>query len=283
MNMALRTFQRAGFDVFLGRKTPGPDSVRCLPELIHFNAIHNPHKTFCKQKKSLLKLDGGIESIEVTFIQLAQAIERCCEWILTNVDTSAAEYTSDGSIRKAQPIALLLESDLGLFIYLAALLTLNIPVGLPSALSTAIHNGWLIHAKCLLLSIRLNSQAVGHLLKQTGCNCLIASPRTAPGIRDILNEDSASDLGYRMIDAVTFEEFLAPAEYPSSSLSRLPACAQMVREDDRNVLILHSSGTTGSSISSSPAQTLPNLAIHTRASQSYPFSTSIFTRVCWLS
>ena len=63
----------------------------------------------------------------MTFVQLAQAVER---WILANVETSAAEYTSHGSIRKAQPISLVLESDLSLFIYLAALLTLNIPVGL---------------------------------------------------------------------------------------------------------------------------------------------------------
>ena len=47
--------------------------------------------------------------------------------------------------------------------------------------------------------------------------------------------------------AAPFEEFLA-AEFPSGQpLQRVSSCQQLVRESDRNVLILHSSGTTGRS------------------------------------
>lgn len=108
-------------------------SICSLPDLIHFNAVHNPNHVFCLQtKESQDASTSGFDFTSITFFDIARAVENCCDWILSNVKNAhPAELVADGSIRKSSPIALFLESDVGLFTYLAALLTLNIPVGLP--------------------------------------------------------------------------------------------------------------------------------------------------------
>lgn len=59
----------------------------------------------------------------------------------------------------------------------------------------------------------------------------------------------AKTLEASVVVAASLEEVL-PVSWPMSSQSkpliRLRSCRSLVREDDRGVLILHSSGTTGS-------------------------------------
>lgn len=61
-------------------------------------------------------------------------------------------------------------------------------------------------------------------------------------------ESDAGKLQASVIVAVSLEHFL-PACSPMSSkplaFTRLQSCKSLVRENDRGVLILHSSGTTG--------------------------------------
>lgn len=129
MGSASPTFQRARFDATLDHGDSHANPIRCISDLIHFNAIYNPQHIFCIQSRQASKPKEGIESVKVTFSELAQSIERCCSWILLNVaGTQQAQLTADGIVRKSPPVALFLESDLTLFIYLTALLTLNIPV-----------------------------------------------------------------------------------------------------------------------------------------------------------
>lgn len=107
-------------------------SICSLPELIYFNALHNPDYVFCLQTKESRDASASLfDFTSITFFDLAHAVENCCNWILSNVKNVHPAYMGeDGSIRKSSPVALFLESDVGLFIYLAALLTLNIPVSI---------------------------------------------------------------------------------------------------------------------------------------------------------
>ena len=122
-------FQRACFNLLLDKTDSTPDSICCLPDLIHFNAVHNSHQSFCIQSTQSANSTQKPGRINVTFLEFSQAVERCCAWILSNIrGTYPAKLAKNGSIQKSQPVALYLESDLSLFIYLAALLTLNVPV-----------------------------------------------------------------------------------------------------------------------------------------------------------
>ena len=54
---------------------------------------------------------------------------RCCPWVLENAsDIHPAEVYSDGAVRKSRPVALFMESDVGLFVHDAASLALDVPV-----------------------------------------------------------------------------------------------------------------------------------------------------------
>ena len=106
-----------------------PDSreIRTLPELIEFNAVHNADYLFCLQAGRQQKL------LAVTHGQLKEAILCCSDWLVANVkDLKLPKIREDGTIEKGQPVALLMESDVGLWIYLMSLLSLGVPV---SALS----------------------------------------------------------------------------------------------------------------------------------------------------
>lgn len=132
MGLLSQTFQRARFDLLLDQKNATADTIRSLPDLIHFNAIHNPHLLFCIQFKQLTKplLEKEVEEVHVSFSELATAIEQCCVWILSKVKgIYPAHLASDGSVQKSPPVALFLESGVTLFVYTMALLTLNVPVG----------------------------------------------------------------------------------------------------------------------------------------------------------
>ena len=109
-------------------KPGSPYVIRSLPELVYFNAFHNSDHVFCLQSKQS-QHTTALDFTRITFRQLAQAVESCCSWILANVeDAHSAVLREGGIVHKAPPVALFLESDVSLFIYIAALLAVNIPV-----------------------------------------------------------------------------------------------------------------------------------------------------------
>ena len=123
------SFERPTFKLFLNQSAAETESIRSLPDLILFNSIRNPQAIFCAQIKQSKTPENDFEIVKVTFLELAYAVERCCQWILSNIDgVYPAKVFEDVGIQKSPPLALFLESDLTLFIYIAALLTLNIPV-----------------------------------------------------------------------------------------------------------------------------------------------------------
>lgn len=109
--------------------TTASNEINSLPALINYNAIHNPDHVFCLH--SIFKNQPPeAHFTEVTFLELAQAVERCCAWLLANVDgIQPAKLDESGTVvQKCKPVALFLESDVGLFCYIVALLALNVPV-----------------------------------------------------------------------------------------------------------------------------------------------------------
>ena len=97
------------------------DTIRSLPDLIQFNAENNPHHVFCVQEE---RREGRtVDLVEITFLKLRDLVARCIEHIASHdigVDTPKENFLL--------PIALYLESDVTLFVYLSALLWMGIPV-----------------------------------------------------------------------------------------------------------------------------------------------------------
>ena len=122
-------FRRAVFDLTLDEIESTKDSIRSLPDLILYNAVHNPQAVFSAQAKQSSRPGEKFGFLDVSFLELALSVDRCCAWILSNIDGAhAARIDDNDRVQKSKPVALLMESDLTLFVYLAALLTLNIPV-----------------------------------------------------------------------------------------------------------------------------------------------------------
>jgi hypothetical protein len=112
------------------------DTISSLPDLIRFNAKHNPDHLFCVQagseNASQAQPDGAVRHYstrDITFKSLEGAVASCARWIISNV---ALLEPDNSTVPCRKPIALFLESDIGLFLHLAALLTIDIPVKLIS-------------------------------------------------------------------------------------------------------------------------------------------------------
>jgi len=111
--------------------------IRSVPELVDFNAVTNPDALFCfqavKASASLVvktKQEGGFDDIPVTMSQLRDAILRCKDFLTVNgVIVMPPRKTEDGKLLKNPPVALFMDSDLGLLVHLIALMGLGVPVG----------------------------------------------------------------------------------------------------------------------------------------------------------
>lgn len=97
----------------------------------------------------------------------------------------------------------------------------------------------------LLLSARLSPTAIEHLLAKTATCAIIVSPRLKNTAEEALSIFSTTGSKPVMCMQVAFSDLLDPKgdrEYTAGSICKP---GYHVRENDRNVLILHSSGTTG--------------------------------------
>ncbi|KAI0597593.1 hypothetical protein F4775DRAFT_559798 [Biscogniauxia sp. FL1348] len=190
--------------------------VKSLPELIRFNAEKNPNHLFCLQAE----LDRGVDSRSdigspgydvrnITMKQLQEAVDACVAWITQHLIKDDDDYT--------HPIALFMESNVGLFVYLAALLEAGLPV--------------------LLLSARLSPSSVKHLLGETKSKTILVSERMK-----VLIEQELSGTASVMISAPYTKFF----HQPTSDDTGLKTNGwHHVNKQKQNSLILHSSGTTG--------------------------------------
>lgn len=125
-------FKRAHIDL---RHTQAENltGVQSLPDLIHFNAQNNPGHSFCLQAEPNRASETDDDSASskrprynirnISMRDLDQALRSCISSL--NQLLSLPEYGADNEVA---PVALYMESNVGLFIHLAALLEMRIPV-----------------------------------------------------------------------------------------------------------------------------------------------------------
>jgi acyl-CoA synthetase (AMP-forming)/AMP-acid ligase II len=104
------------------------ETIKTIPELIHFHARANPDYVFCMQ--SDFSGDGQDEEFrDVTYADLEKAVLACQASIVDTIgQTDLPKRDGQGNIVKRAPIALLMESDLSILLYLFSLFGLGIPV-----------------------------------------------------------------------------------------------------------------------------------------------------------
>lgn len=199
--------------------------VRTVPELIQFNALHNPDHLFCIQAKKAQE-ESNPAFLNITFAQLKQAILRCSAWLVANIaELLLPHEDSTDKIVRGPPIALFVDSNVGLLIYQYALMALGVPV--------------------LLLSARLSPTAISHLLLETAAQAIIVSPRLKGTVTEALSTNGSSNNALALYVQSPYGGFLSSEDIHYLPKERLYVPRHFISEEDRNVLILHSSGTTG--------------------------------------
>lgn len=107
-----------------GSKRSNFETIHSLLDLVDFNATRNPNHVFCLQE---LKHEFGLHKL--TFKGLADTVERCTTWLSREIEGLASQQRNgEISDRKPAAVALLMGSDIALFIYILALMRLGIPV-----------------------------------------------------------------------------------------------------------------------------------------------------------
>lgn len=114
----------------------GDNHIRTLPELVEYNAIHNSDYPFCVQVRAVnhgvnghSKTSNGIQTIIISHSQLRKSIQHCSSHLKDTVkELELPVCGNDGTIRKGAPVALFVESDVGLLIYKLSLMSLGVPV-----------------------------------------------------------------------------------------------------------------------------------------------------------
>ncbi|KAL2793016.1 hypothetical protein BJX66DRAFT_339232 [Aspergillus keveii] len=214
----LRPFRRPDIKLYPAAHEAG--YIRTLPEVVEFNARENPDHVFCLQTKK--SPDGLVPTlIPVTNVQLRDAIAQCATWLQSSIQVQLPTASEDGSVRKGGPVALLLDSDAGLWIHEMALLGLGVPV--------------------LLISARLSATAVRSLLERTCACAILASRRLEATAREAAH-------GIPVYSPLPLETLLSQPPQSRPNTTPNPNICHphhYIDESDRNVVILHSSGTTG--------------------------------------
>ena len=204
-----------------------PDShIRSLPDLVEFHIKNNPQHLFCIQAKKPSSEDDAHLFTPVSYKRLEQAILRCQSWLKNNAPSIYNSSLGDGQIsRSCPPVAILMESHVGLAVFILTLMGMGIPV--------------------VLLSTRLSPLAIKHLMQVTGTRHVIVSQRLASQISEANSigdqkPEHESSLGVHV--AASYEEFLDEGNIQHGQVAY---SNHFVSEEDRNALILHSSGTSG--------------------------------------
>ena len=145
--------------ISLHLEDPDEREIRTIPQLIDFNARHNPDHVFCVQARKQQS------SISVSHLHLKQAILQCSDWLTSTVKEVKLPYEGgDGGLCRGSPVALAMDSDVGLLLHLLSLLSLGVPV--------------------LLLSARLSPSSMKHLILETSAQSIIGTPNHKTSIQE---------------------------------------------------------------------------------------------------
>ncbi|KAG6856431.1 putative NRPS-like protein biosynthetic cluster [Tephrocybe sp. NHM501043] len=247
----------------LGYRQDHPEGVASVPELVEFAASYNPDHIFGVQNRT-----GENSPCDISFSQLRGAVEYASWWLISSGCTT-------GRTRRDQeipPVGILLGSDIGIFIYMTALLRIGTPV----------RSRWrLLHKlfSVLLLSARLTPIAIAHLLKETSPSCVLIGSHVARSSKEalsILHSQGSSSVP-AFVHALGYEDLLTPDHERQNII--IPPTYTDWRRDDLDALVMHSSGTTGLPKPIYHSQTYPLLfaACHRLPEQQNPFGYVVST------
>jgi acyl-coenzyme A synthetase/AMP-(fatty) acid ligase len=99
--------------------------------------------------------------------------------------------------------------------------------------------------QALLLSARLSPTAIHHLLVRTATCAIIVSPRLKNTVKEALSISSTTESQTAIYTQAALASLLDPQADRQHADGSICKPGYYVRENDRDVLILHSSGTTG--------------------------------------
>ena len=203
--------------------------IQTLPALVDFHGEMNPRHLFC------LQVEKGNRFVVVSYESLQRAIVRCQAWLEELAfGLHPPIVDTDGHVMKCAPVAILMESHVGLAIYVLACMGKGIPI--------------------VLLSARLGIPAVRHLIRETGAELILVSPRlhplaseAFPATEDRKEETDGEGNGVTIRIVAGNEALLGEWEAADSGrpATRTAHPNHYVSEKDRQVLTLHSSGTSG--------------------------------------
>jgi hypothetical protein len=110
--------------------------LKTIAQLLDFNAKNNPNYIFCVQAERPLDDVKGPPLLRLTHKSFQAMTLNCQIWTQEHVKELQIPILDEkGTIAKGAPIALLLDSDIGLLAYFFALAGLGIPVRSPQHLS----------------------------------------------------------------------------------------------------------------------------------------------------
>ncbi|KAK2463766.1 hypothetical protein APHAL10511_004204 [Amanita phalloides] len=242
----------------LGYGNDSPDGINTLSELIEFAATHNPNHIFGLQARAnsssctsgkTFGSGGDLSFCEITFVQLRRVVERASAWALS----SGAAVGRMCRTEKVSPVAIFLSSDVTVFIYMAALLRIGVPV--------------------LVLSARLSPSSIVHLLQETRASTVLTSTRlsrTADEARTLLRADS-------IIKFTSVPSFFDLDQ--QGDPIKIPHVFSDYAYDGLDAIILHTSGTTGlpKAIYHAQAYVLLYATCHRLPPQQEPFPYNVST------
>ncbi|KAI0036586.1 hypothetical protein K488DRAFT_40891 [Vararia minispora EC-137] len=214
MSIHTSTFVRPHLN--LGYLPAQADGVSSLPELVDFVACNNPQRTFG------LQLRAGEDTVPwtISFSELQGAVQEASAWLVSSCG-AVARVSRDV---KVAPVALLLASDIGIFIYMVALMRIGVPV--------------------VLLSARLTPVAIAHLIKATAPSVVLMNSQVARSVKETKALLDIDGICTQFTPALSYEDILNAAKERVQPISLLPRYADF-QLNDRDAIILHSSGTTG--------------------------------------
>ena len=103
-------------------------NIQTVPELIEYNATYNPDHLFCVQAQKQIQ-DCRPQLLPISHLQLKRAVVQCQAWLVnTLVELRLPSSSTDCTV--CAPVALYVESDVGLLIHLFSLMGLGVPVRL---------------------------------------------------------------------------------------------------------------------------------------------------------
>jgi len=205
------------------------DGINSLSDLVDYHVKRNPDYPFCVQATRKLGEDG-YSLASITYRILGGAVSRCVSWIEMHVATNPVDTASVGEGGGTRPpVALLMDSDLGLAVHILSLMAMGVPM--------------------VLLSSRLSPTAAWHLIQRAGATTALVSERLRPILSEanaIVTDQGGPDLsmGTQIITAVSYKHFMDGAE-PALDEEPVRFRPRAASADKVPAVILHSSGTSG--------------------------------------